>query len=573
MASTEKIIRYVGVDFGTSASAVFFKDYYEDGQPTNPNEPEAVSFGRFPTVPTLVLTDDRGNDYFGENAERKAEEYPELLRSEFKMDLVKTDAPNSASEAQELAQTFLRHLYETYRQQATTMQSVRVREERYLISYPAKWPAPVREMTVEAARKAGFEAARGTIEPEAAMRYFSSIRTDEYKALEQRGVIVEGRPLNVLLIDMGAGTTDLVLYRYTPGGSEHSVLDAWPPVDIAERGANLGGREIDQRLFDEVIKPALPEGWLDSLDETYTAKFKQDTKRWKEDTLSPVLREGGCVDKLPSSLILLLKLSRYETSKIGLDRKQFESLFKDYLELFSNLVDELIDHAKGLDRIKDGEDIDLVILTGGHSQWYWVEQMLAGKLAQFSRPALRKIRDEPGRILKGLHPQETVARGMAMTGMPVHVSKVASNNVWLKIKLGETDIEPLPIQEIGDSLPSNKQIYRTADYQFGSFDNRMPGKCALVTGETLAGGKVFEAVPFAVPYKSFIKRLFQWFSPGDKGRIYLMVDVDEDERYALLGLVQSAWSEGYGYFAINRRAPNDSERRKLFEAMKRHTSE
>ncbi len=575
MTSTEKIIRYIGIDFGTSTSAIFFKDNYENGEQLVKGDAEPVTFGRSATVSTLVLIDESGNHYFGEEAESKAEDDPGLLRSEFKMDLVKEE-PGLVSQAEELTKVFLGYLYEKYRQQPT-VQNVIIQEERPFISYPAKWPAPVRKMTIEAAKNAGFKNAKGMIEPEAAMRYFSAIRTSEYEELERRDAITNGQPLSVLLIDMGAGTTDLVLYRYTPGGGEQSVLDSWPPFDVAEKGGNLSGREIDELLFSRVIEPELPEGWLDELGEEWIATFKSNLKKWKETVVSPTLRGGGRVDRLPADINRQLRRDRYEPPTIGLDQKRFEDLFEDYLQSFAVLVDGLVEQAKGSGHIEGGEGIDLVVLTGGHSQWYWAKELLAGNLSQFGSLALRKIREEPIRILQGPNPQETVARGMAISGTPVDASGVpvdvigaAANNAWLKIKLGDTDIEPFPIQKMGDRLPFSKQIHRTVEYEFGSTAERMPGQCAVVAGQTLTEGTAFKPIPFNVLLgKSWFTRMWRYLAPTDKGEIYIKIDVDKDEQYAVLGLVQSSGDRG-GYFTINRDPPNDLERRELFEAMQQH---
>ena len=60
-----------------------------------------------------------------------------------------------------------------------------------------------------------------------------------------------------------------------------------------------------------------------------------------------------------------------------------------------------------------GQAIDLVILTGGHSQWYFITEMLEGKRPEFGSLDLPKIRANPARIFVNGKPQETVAVGMA----------------------------------------------------------------------------------------------------------------------------------------------------------------
>lgn len=565
--SSEWVVRYVGIDFGTSTSAVFFKEYFLDGRPLHPGDAQPVMFNNCPTVPTTVFIDDAGHMHFGVDAEVRAQDHPERLRTEFKMSLLRSEDAGQQRQAADLTGAFLQYLHKMFHQQATITESAKVREVRALVSYPAKWPAPVREMMIQAARQAGFIDAEGMLEPEAAMRYFLAVRTKSYEQLERQGIIVEGQPLNVLLVDMGAGTTDLVLYRFVPGGDQR-ILGSWPPIDRAERGAHLGGREIDEELFTKVIESTLPEGFLNDVGEEWAAQFRQDAKVWKENTVSPILRANGSIDDLPSSLRHALKFKGHNAPKIGIDRERFETLFEEYIEALAELVNGLVKHTREKGHIEGGEDIDLVILTGGHSQWYFVEEMLTGKLPQVERSSLRKLREEPFRLLTGPHPQETVARGMALSGMPIRISKVAANNAWLNLKLGQTETGSLQIQKIGDLLPFNKQIYTSVDYQFPSFDQRMPGTCGLVVGETVDDGKEFAPERFAVPYKGFFKRLMQRVRTNDQADICLDVRVDENERYAICGLVQSRRGKGYGHFAVNRRSPDDFERRKLAEMMK-----
>lgn len=419
MAAT-KIVRYIGIDFGTSSSVVCYKDYHPDGTPVTPGDPVMVKFSEYSNlIPTLVL-EDTGSRYFGDEAEVKAEYEPERLYSEFKMDLV--DSEDSRYEkALELTRAFIGRLHEQYMNNATSPIDAAVEEHTY-VSYPAKWPEAVRDLMVEVASTAGFANVAGMTEPEAAMRYFLTTKTGKYKELANRGVIKADHPISVLLIDMGAGTSDFVLYRYVirdNGRHEHTTLGTWPESagDAEQRGVHLGGREIDAGLFDSVIQPALPAGF-EKKGASWDRTVKSDTRKWKETVLSPELREGKTVTRLPSRVAQLISLvSDAPLPAIEVGRAQFQALFRDYLDHWVNLVETLLQRTTAPDGPGAEQQVDLVILTGGHSQWYWIDDLLSGALPGCGSAALEKVRNDPARIFRSGWPQETVARGMAMSGM------------------------------------------------------------------------------------------------------------------------------------------------------------
>lgn len=66
-----------------------------------------------------------------------------------------------------------------------------------------------------------------------------------------------------------------------------------------------------------------------------------------------------------------------------------------------------------------GDRVDLVILTGGHSQWYFVRDILTGRLSRIGDVGLDNIQDNPERIISISLPQETVALGLAYQGLSV----------------------------------------------------------------------------------------------------------------------------------------------------------
>lgn len=456
MARDEKLIRYIGVDFGTSTSAVFHKDYHEDGRPLRKDDASPVKFDiNKTTVPTLVLEDPEGRTYFGWEAERRARSKPKLqeyLRSEFKMVLVAED-PGEVERAKELAGKFFEHLYKTYREQATAGHGVEV-EERTFVSYPAKWPAAAREATIEAAKEAGFMNVEGVEEPSAAMSYFLNVRTsaveDAMEELRLREVLVEGEPVTTLLIDMGAGTTDFVLYRYTPGKGDYEFLPpVWPPVGRE----GFGGREVDELLWTRILDPVVRAG-TESLGlpyEAFAGRFERTARPWKEEEVSPVLRDGGRVEALPADFSLMVGTG----PELRLDRERFEEEIADYLEHFPRLLRELVEHAVEEGSIESGEDVDLVVLTGGHSQWYFVKEMLAA-----AESPLGKVRSEPYRGVRGPHPQETVARGLAMGGMFGRAPQVETVSVKETNKAG-ANLEPG--RESQSSEITQKWITETGD--------------------------------------------------------------------------------------------------------------
>ena len=97
-----------------------------------------------------------------------------------------------------------------------------------------------------------------------------------------------------------------------------------------------------------------------------------------------------------------------------LDRAALENCLGDYLKQFPGLIRGCLADA-GV----SGSEVDLVIVTGGHGQWYFVREMLLGNMPQFGTIDFPKLREEPARIVTISRPQETVALGLAYS--PIHM--------------------------------------------------------------------------------------------------------------------------------------------------------
>ena len=388
--------RVIGVDFGTSTSVIRVKRYC-DGVPTGGEwlGTEAVVFNNgAPMVPTLIqrLGD---NAYFGCDAQKNKK--GAVLYHSFKVDLESPD-PEKRQRARELTQEFLNYLAGVYKSQSENGHLGEMDDrERTIISYPVKWGGGTKNFMKEAAGRAGFPHVEGMDEAQAAIH---AVTLQNGDSLQKQGYLKAGKPCTILMIDMGAGTTDLALCRYTPGTSPVTeTLATWPI------GGNVlfGGREADEVLR-AYARTKLPP----DMAETVLSKCSPDKfKAWKEHTVSPALLKGDTVESF-ADLDMITELLDVEVEPWNLSRQSFEEAAGEYLKKFPALIRGCI-AASGV----NAAAVELVILTGGHSQWYFVKELLAGKMPAVCGELLPQITADPKRVLSAARPQETVALGLA----------------------------------------------------------------------------------------------------------------------------------------------------------------
>ncbi len=388
--------RIIAIDFGTSTSVVRVKRY-QDGQPVGDLlETKPITFNMGSTVvPTLIQKRNTQESlYFGYDAEipRRNTE----ICSNFKVDLESSD-PAVQERARGLTAEFFGYLFKTYWEQSLGGHLGESDDrERTVISYPVKWSEDTKAFMLETARNAGFPNVEGQDEAQAAIQ---AVTIQSEKQLRESGYFTFGVPVNILLIDMGAGTTDLVLCRYTPGDpSQTNILSTWPHGS----GTLFGGREVDG-LLRGYIKSLLPADCAEKV----LKKIGEDKfKAWKEHEVSPALARGDTVDYFS------VLDDRLEDMEIDVDyaisRQTFEDFCQGYLRGLPELVNGCLRDA-GV----NGDSVDLAVLTGGHSQWYFGRDILSGALDRFGDVGLKKIQADPGRIISIALPQETVALELA----------------------------------------------------------------------------------------------------------------------------------------------------------------
>lgn len=408
--------RLIGVDFGTSTSVIRILRY-ENEKPLG--DMKAVAYQDGATmVPTLVQRSDAdpSKAYFGFDAQGRKRGH--TTYHSFKMDLESAD-PALRDRARSLTQQFYKYLASQYTSQRDFGGFGDVSDkERTVISYPVKWSQETKNFMLETAKNAGFPNVTGMDEAQAAIQAAAVMSANH---LQKHELLKNGEAANILLIDMGAGTTDLVLARYVAGDqSKTEALNTWPRSGEVQ----FGGREIDHLLQDFFREKMEPE----AADRVFRIVGTDKFKIWKERTLSPMLADRKEVTEFSEFDAQVA----YEV-EYSIDRTAFETCLSDYLKQFPELVNGCLQNA-GM----SGNDVDLVIVTGGHSKWYFVNEMLCGKMPQFGTIDLPQIRENPARIIPIPNPQETVALGLAYSGRRFALSEGTADNVQdRKAALGE----------------------------------------------------------------------------------------------------------------------------------------
>lgn len=385
------IERIIGIDFGTSTSVVKVKTYKDNESLGSKNTVEYVHFDNKDTLPTLVYKTNEGKYLIGYEAENAA--VKGTLYQNFKLNLISMDEALN-NEAVAYTEIFFKYMYDAYNEQKSHFPACDI--ETTYVSYPAKWSEELRKLMINIATRAGFKNVKGLDEPTAAIH---TVMVQESEKL-----VLKGQDFaDILMIDMGAGTTDLVLCRYSPYDEKHiKILNTWPKSDSKYL---FGGCEVDEALC-EYLKAYLIDCGLPNT-KNFNEKYLDKCKTWKETNLSPIFKDANGVVKYCGFIDTLLAMLDINKEFPPISRNDFEDMLSGYISQFPKLIEGCL-----TDIDYDAEQLDYVILTGGHSQWYFTNEILECTLTRFGTPKLLKIEEDSKRIIKLSRPQETVALGL-----------------------------------------------------------------------------------------------------------------------------------------------------------------
>lgn len=477
-------IRYIGIDIGTSSTVVKLRDY-DDSNKLLKYPTQTLKIGGDAIIPSVAFVinndfKDAANFRFGSDA--KSCQLEGSLYTNFKMDLLSEDE-EKRNDAKILIAHFMKWIRKHYEEQQIDYFGS-CDQEVTIVSYPVRWSKELREFMKSAAYEAGFRNAlmgdekktAGKDEAEAAIQYllYSNI-----SILKQYGIGNLENVLKVLLIDMGAGTSDIVFGIFNMAEKNLSVIASYPETVT---DVSVGGRDFDEDVF-RIVDDYLKSNGILGQGGMYHQQMIVACKEWKEKQLSVNLNRNQTILQMPAFLTPFLINKPIHTVFPKMDRNAFEASFSEGIERFASVVKLAFERAESTGAFNSKEEIDLVVLTGGHSQWYFIPELLTGKcLSPCGRDvSIPTLKNSPDRLLQLSNPSETVALGL------VYDNSVANDNAE------DNDISLFSEQELMSDM-NPYMVEETLDFEGGNImaENNnifkdMPILNLLVAGKTGVG--------------------------------------------------------------------------------------
>lgn len=471
------VTRIIGIDFGTSTTVVRVHNVGAG----NRIVPLAINGQR--AIPSIAFqTSDTAEMYYGYDAQAKYDSNVEgTLYKNFKMDLI-SDDEEKRNQAEELIQGFLRYVYEQYQSLLNAGTFDPADEVKVYVSHPAKWNSYARTLMKQSVVNAGFckeEDIALKDEPTAAIL---AVIHEKNVKLKEAGLLHERRKYKAMMVDMGAGTTDIVFCTYEVKNGSLVIDDLFTYPSINTPGL-CGGREIDDAIISEA------ERFVNGMQSKPSAsgekvvnKLRRRVKKWKELTISGVLRDGTVLPEPDEITEFRDMLTEYGvpvvngSKRFSISRKYFEYFterhWMQWAQLLCGAFNEVEEEQyDSLECPKRPEDVELLIITGGHSKWYIVPEYLLGKKGTINLPSINfaKIRQSPVRLVQSADPQETVAVGLCHLDEDVVGTMAASNDVAISFTCEEKYLGACDLIKKGVPLPYEKRDFQIENRIKGNF--------------------------------------------------------------------------------------------------------
>jgi molecular chaperone DnaK len=349
----------VGIDLGTTFSAL--AQLNDEGAPvTIPNEDDELE------TPSLVLLAEGGHVIVGPNRMRAAMEEPDHVVERIKRHMGESDYRRTY-EGKAITPEFVSALILKKLRQDTEKRIGRI--SNAVITVPYYFNDARRKATQDAGRIAGLNVIDIINEPTAATLTYAWHRGE-------LGAIGPGdqKPRTALVFDLGGGTFDVTVVRYTP--THFRVL-------ATDGDVHLGGVDWNDRLLDHVGKEFKARHGVDPRESPATVQML-----------------GNDCDL--AKLELSEKLQTTITSRHGgkalsvvVTRDQFEAMTSDLLQRTADTTELVLQQAE-----VTAEQLDALVVVGGATLMPQVPRMLEQLTNQ--------------KAYDGISPHTAVAQGAAI---------------------------------------------------------------------------------------------------------------------------------------------------------------
>lgn len=348
----------VGIDLGTTFSCIAHLNKEGDPVPLANDEGEVE-------VPSLILLAETGHVIVGPSRTRAALEDPERVVDRIKREMGNVEFKRTF-DGHEITPEFLsalilKKLKQDAEEQIGTISNA-------VITVPYYFNDARRKATQDAGRIAGLNVVDIINEPTAATLTYA------WNQGELGASKSFDRPRTAMVYDLGGGTFDVTLVRYTP--THFQVL-------ATDGDVQLGGIDWNDRLLDYVA-------------EEFKSRHGQDPRESRATV--QVLRNDCDAAKIALSTQNEVKLSCRHAGKsvsVSITRDKFQELTADLLQRTADTLDLVLDTAK-----MTAQDLDAIVLVGGST--------LMPAVAQ-------RIEQVTGKKpFKGISPHTSVAQGAAI---------------------------------------------------------------------------------------------------------------------------------------------------------------
>jgi molecular chaperone DnaK len=420
----------VGIDLGTTYSSLALIG--EDGEPLSVTNNDGHTI-----TPSVVLLGDEGQVVVGPSFERMSVEDPQRIIEAVKRQMGNKDF-HIVYQNKKLTPEFISALILKKLKQDAEAKIGPIGNA--VITVPYYFNDLRRKATQDAGRIAGLNVIDIINEPTAATLAYAWIKGELGRGASDANV----KEKTILVYDLGGGTFDVTVVRYTPTNFKVLATDG----DVM-----LGGLDWSRRIVDHVCEQFQRKYDEDPRDDPETLlQFTQECEQAKRDLSSKAQVNVGVYYKGKSL-------------NVALTRGDFERMTSDLLQRTRDTTELVMEQAG----IKP-QELDEVVLVGGSTYMPVVEKML---VEICKRKPSRDVKPEEavalGAAIHAAILEAKATKGKSRLGMAI-VNRLRSvvtsdvNSHSLGVKISDPNNRARKINHI--MIPKNTQIPYSVSQKF-----------------------------------------------------------------------------------------------------------